>query len=113
VDALLSSSGDLAKTSTTKLFSWFEVLGLLTAHPRYFRKKLLTSENPVKPKMAKPVGVDHGQANTRDADIGEADEELLSMVPSASDEERPFDCASKLFSHKAAHSFQSTSLHYG
>jgi SNF2 family DNA or RNA helicase len=71
VTALLGLDRDLAKTSTTTLFAWFGVLGLLTAHPSCFREKLLTSKDPVKPKKAKP--------NNEDAETGEANEH--SPVP--------------------------------
>ena len=74
VAALLGPDCDLQNTSTTTLFSWFGVLGLLTAHPRCFRQKLLTSKDAGKSKKAKAVA-----ANEEDAAIGEADEE--STVP--------------------------------
>jgi SNF2 family DNA or RNA helicase len=76
VAALLGPDRDLEKTSNTTLFSWFGVLGLLTAHPQCFRQKLLTSKDAPKPKKGKAGAV---AANDDDAVAGEANEE--SPVP--------------------------------
>lgn len=54
VAALLGATKDLNLTALTSIFAWLGVLGLLTAHPRSFRRKLLT---PVPPKdQAKRAG---------------------------------------------------------
>ena len=79
VAALLGPDGDLESTANTTLFSWFGILGLLTAHPRCFRQKLLTSKAAVKTKKAKFVGANDGQNNDGDADIRDTIEE--STVP--------------------------------
>lgn len=76
VAALLGSDRNLDTTSNTTLFSWFGVLGLLTAHPRCFRQKLLTPKAAVNPKKTKSVGVDDDQANDDDLETGEANEDL-------------------------------------
>jgi SNF2 family DNA or RNA helicase len=76
VAALLGPDCDLDNTSNTTLFSWFGVLGLLTAHPRCFRQKLLTSKDAAKPKKAKKaVGANKGQANDEDPEVGGANDE--------------------------------------
>jgi transcriptional regulator ATRX len=48
VAALLGTESNLKQTSTTTLFAWFGVLGLLTAHPSCFRQKLLTPKAAAK-----------------------------------------------------------------
>jgi SNF2 family DNA or RNA helicase len=48
VAALLGATKDLHLTSLTNIFAWLGVLGLLTAHPRCFRQKLLTAKPPPK-----------------------------------------------------------------
>ena len=50
VAALLGATKDLNLTSLTSIFAWLGVLGLLTAHPRSFRRKLLTPKPPPKDK---------------------------------------------------------------
>jgi SNF2 family DNA or RNA helicase len=53
VAALLGATKDLNLTALTSIFAWLGVLGLLTAHPRCFRQKLLTPKPPAKePKRA-------------------------------------------------------------
>jgi SNF2 family DNA or RNA helicase len=50
VAALLGPDRDLDETALTRIFAWLGVLGLLTAHPRCFRQKLLTPKEPPKDK---------------------------------------------------------------
>jgi SNF2 family DNA or RNA helicase len=78
VAALLGSDCDLQNTATTTLFSWFGVLGLLTAHPRCFRQKLLTSKDAAKPKKAKAIGDNDAQANGEANDAQASDEDLAT-----------------------------------
>ena len=77
VAALLGPDCDLAKTSNTTLFSWFGVLGLLTAHPSCYREMLLTSKAAAKSKKPKSVGALDDQAKDEVAETGENNEELL------------------------------------
>ncbi|KAM0719201.1 hypothetical protein Q7P37_005106 [Cladosporium fusiforme] len=53
VAALLGTEDDLDATALTRIFSWLAVLGHLTAHPRIYRRKLLTP--PAKPKKRKSI----------------------------------------------------------
>lgn len=53
--AALLGAKDLNLTALTSIFAWLGVLGLLTAHPRSFRRKLLTPVPPSK-DQAKRAG---------------------------------------------------------
>jgi SNF2 family DNA or RNA helicase len=57
--AALLGAKDLNLTALTSIFAWLGVLGLLTAHPRSFRRKLLTPVPPSKDqgKRAGKAGV--------------------------------------------------------
>ena len=55
VAALLGPDRDLDTTALTRIFAWLGVLGLLTAHPRCFRQKLL-SPKPAPKERAKRAG---------------------------------------------------------
>lgn len=52
--AALLGSADLGTTALTQIFAWLGVLGLLTAHPRCFRQKLLTPK-PAPASAATPA----------------------------------------------------------
>lgn len=53
VAGLLASAEDLDTTALTQIFAWLAVLGHLTAHPRIYRRKLLTPRPPQPPPRSK------------------------------------------------------------
>lgn len=65
--AALLGAKDLNLTALTSIFAWLGVLGLLTGHPRSFRRKLLT---PISPKeQAKRAGKSHISRKSVNADM--------------------------------------------
>jgi SNF2 family DNA or RNA helicase len=93
VVALLGSEGDLKQTSTTTLFAWFGVLGLLTAHPSCFRQKLLTPKAAA--KKSKTVAAAANTAAT-------AAETAATAVETAATAVETFATAAETFAAEAA-----------
>lgn len=62
--AALLGAKDLNLTALTSIFAWLGVLGLLTAHPRSFRRKLLTPVPPSKDQTKRGVKASASRKST-------------------------------------------------
>lgn len=95
VAALIGTGDNLGETALTRIFSWLAVLGLLTAHPLVYRRKLLTP--PQRPKKGKSIVAKavHGAnvnstAQANDDDVSVAESEHTEGTPEVPGDENPF-----------------------
>jgi SNF2 family DNA or RNA helicase len=77
VAALLGPDRNLDETALTRIFAWLGVLGLLTAHPRCFRQKLLTPKAAPKERTKR-----NGKAPAPRESIAQAEDDAQEIVRS-------------------------------
>ncbi|KAM0704758.1 hypothetical protein Q7P35_007544 [Cladosporium inversicolor] len=91
VVALLGPDRNLDETALTRIFAWLGVLGLLTAHPRSFRQKLLTPKPPPKEgtKAAAKLAASRKSTTNNAVQMNEDDDAIVDVEADESNEGSP------------------------
>ena len=91
VVALLGPDRNLDETALTRIFAWLGVLGLLTAHPRSFRQKLLTPKPPPKEgtKAAAKLAASRKSTTNNVVQVNEDDDAIVDVEADESNEGSP------------------------